>query len=219
MKPEIIIDQREDRNLIRNFLKKKIDIKIKHLITADIIIYGKDYHGHNISVGIERKTQSDFLNSIIDKRIIKQLIGIKENFSIPLLIIEGSENIYSIRNFHPNSIRGMLSSIALDLQIPIIQTKSINDTIAFIETIIKRFESPRKNISLLKKRKPVILKEKQEYLVESLPGIGPSIAKSLLKKFGSIINIMKASKEDLKKVEKLGDKKAEEIKKVTDSPY
>lgn len=216
---EIIIDHREDKNLIKNLLKKKIDIKIKQLISADIIIYGKDYLGNDVSVGIERKTQLDFLNSIIDKRIITQLIGLKENFNMQLLIIEGQENIYRLRNFHPNSIRGMLSSILLDLQIPIIETKSINDTIAFLETIISRLEKPRKNISLLKKRKPLTLKEQQEYLVESLPGVGPSLSKALLKNFGSIKDIINASPERLKEVEKIGKKKAEEIKKITDSKY
>ena len=216
---EIIIDHREDKNLIKNLIKKKLDIKIKQLISADIIIYGKDYQGNDVSIGIERKVQEDFLNSIIDKRIITQLIGLKENFNMQLLIIEGQENLYSIRNFHPNAIRGMISSIVLDLQVPIIETKSINDTIAFIETIISRLEKPRKNISLLKKRKPLTLKEQQEYLVESLPGVGPSLSKALLKKFGSVKEIVNASIDQLKEVEKIGQKKADEIKKLVDSPY
>ena len=66
---------------------------------------------------------------------------------LPLLIIEGSENIYSLRNFHPNSIRGMLASIAIDFQIPILFTRNIKDTAALLTIIVQRLEKPIKNIS------------------------------------------------------------------------
>src|SRR3989344_5622509 len=131
--------------------KKGIDPEIKQLISADFIIPTKDINGNIHNVGIERKTTNDFLNSIIDKRIIQQLIALKENFTIPLLIIEGSKNIYEIRNFHPNAIRGMLASIALDYQIPIIYTKNFRDTASLLTVIAKRLEKPIRQISLLKK--------------------------------------------------------------------
>ena len=214
----LIIDHREPKSLIRE-LAKKHNIEIKQLITADIIINGKDYEGKEINIGIERKTTSDFLNSIIDKRIIQQLIYLKENFTVPLLIIEGTENIYEIRNFHPNAIRGMLASITVDFQIPIISTRNFRDTAAFINTIVKRLEKPKKLFPLLKKRKPLTLKEQQELIIESIPSIGPTLAKSLLTYFKSVKKIINASTEKLQKVKKIGKKKAEEIKKITDSEY
>jgi len=215
---EIVADYREKR-IILELNKKKLKVTEKSLISADFIIQSKTNDNKEVLVGIERKTLSDFLNSIIDKRIISQLITLKENFDIPLLLIEGDENIYRIRNFHPNSIRGMLSAIAIDLQIPVIYTKNEKDTASYIETIARRLEGKRKNISLLKKRKPVTLKEMQEYLVESLPGIGPTIAKNMLKKFKTIKNIVNAEEKELLEVEKLGKKKVEEIKKVLEQGY
>ena len=111
-----------------------------------------------------------------------QLIILKENFDISILIIEGDENIYEIRNFHPNSIRGMLASIALDFQIPIIHTRNFRDTASLLAVIAKRMEKTKKLPSLLTKRKPITIKELQIYIIESLPGIGPTLAKALLKK-------------------------------------
>ena len=215
---KIIIDHREDKSLIKE-LAKKHDIEIKQLITADYIIQGKDPEGNNLLIGIERKTNQDFLNSIIDKRIIQQLIYLKDNFTIPLLIIEGTENLYEIRNFHPNSIRGMLSSIAIDYQIPILHTRNQRDTAAFITTIATRLEKPKKLFPLLKKRKPLTLKEQQELIIESFPGIGPNLAKNLLKKFRSVKKIINASEASLQKVEKIGKKKSQEIKKVIGEEY
>jgi len=215
---KIIIDHREPKALIKEIAKKH-EIEIKQLITADFIIQGKDPEGKELSIGLERKTKNDFLNSIIDKRIIQQLIYLKDNFTIPLLIIEGTENMYELRNFHPNAIRGMLASITIDYQIPIISTRNFRDTAAFINTIAIRLEKPKKLFPLLKKRKPATLKEQQELIIESFPGIGPNLAKSLLKKFKSVKKVINASSERLQKVEKIGKKKAQEIKKVIDSDY
>ena len=215
---KLIIDHREPKSLIRE-LAKDHPIEVKQLVIADIIIQGKDQEGNDLNIGIERKTKNDFLNSIIDKRIIQQLLYLKENFTIPLLMIEGTENLYAIRNFHPNAIRGMITAIAVDLQIPIIQTRDLRDTSAFINTISTRLEKPKKFYPLLKKRKPLTLKEQQELVLESLPLVGPTLAKALLQKFKSVKKVINASEEHLQKVEKIGKKKAEEIKKVIDSEY
>ncbi|MBU0962975.1 MAG: hypothetical protein KKD48_03665 [Nanoarchaeota archaeon] len=205
----LIIDHRE-REIIRELSKRKVKFDIRQLITADLII------GY---IGIERKTQQDFINSMIDGRLIEQLILLKENFDIPLLIIEGEENIYSLRNVHPNAIRGMLASISIDYQIPTIYTRNVNDTCSLIEGILKRLERGKPTIPLLKKRKPLTLKERQELIIESFPGIGPTLAKSLLKEFKSVKNIINTDEKDLQKVEKLGPKKASEIKKVIEEKY
>ena len=61
--------------------------------------------------------------------------------------------------------------------------------------------------------------ELKEYIVESLPGIGRNLSKSLLEQFNSINKIFNADVEELKKVEKIGKKKAENIRKVIDEEY
>ena len=80
-------------------------------------------------------------------------------------------------------------------------------------------DKPRSALSLLKKKKPSTRTEQQEYLIESLPSIGPTLAKALLKHFKNPLSIFTASKEELKEVEKIGDKKAEEIKTVIEEFY
>lgn len=215
---KIVADYREDKEIIRE-LSKNSDIKLKQLISADYVIQSNDKEGNEQTIGIERKTLNDFLNSIIDKRLIVQLMQLKENFNVPLLIIEGNENIYSLRNFHPNAIRGMLASIAIDYQIPILQTKNYRDTASLIRIIAQRLEKPKKLISFLNKRKPLTQKQQQEYIVEALPKIGPITAKFLLSKFKSVKGIINASEEDLQTVEKIGPKKAKEIKKIIEDLY
>ena len=218
--PKVIVDYRESNSgIIKELVKKDIEVEKQQLITADFVIQTKDLNNEIQTVGVERKKQNDFINSIIDKRIINQLINLKENFTVPLLIIEGSENIYEMRKFHPNAIRGMLVSIAVDYQIPIIHTRNYRDTAALLAVIAKRLEKPKKLISLLKKRKPLSLIEHQELILESLPGVGPKIAKSLLERFKTVKNVINANEKDLQLVEKIGKKKSAEIKRVLEVKY
>lgn len=218
--PKIFIDHRERSSEInKELIKRDIEIIEKQLVIADFVIKTKNLNGDIITVGVERKTINDFLNSIIDRRIISQLIGLKKHFDTPLLIIEGEENIYQVRNFHPNAIRGMMASIAIDFNIPILYTRNNKDTANLLAIIAKRLEKPRSLPSLLKKRKPLTLKQQQEFLIESLPGIGPTISKSLLNKFKTIKKIINATEEELKEVEKLGPKKIGNLKKVLENRY
>lgn len=218
--PLIIVDHRErDSRIITELIKRDIEVEERALDVADFIIRTKGLDGKVKEIGIERKTKNDLLNSIIDKRIINQLSSLKKNFEVPLLIIEGSENIYQIRNFHPNAIRGMMASIAIDYQIPIIYTRNYRDTAALLSVIAKRLEKQRSNISLLKKRKPSTLKEQQELVVETFPGIGPILAKGLLGRFKTIEGIVSASEIELKRVEKIGKKKAKQIKHLVSAKY
>ena len=214
---KILIDHREDSRIIREL--RDFDIEKRQLEIADFIIQGKDSNGIIKNIAIERKTKHDFLNSIIDKRIIKQLSDLRENFDLPLLIIEGTENLYELRNFHPNAIRGMLSAIALDLQIPVIYTRNYKDTASLIQVIAKRLEKSIDPLSLLKKKKPLTLKAQQELIIETFPGIGPLIAKELLKDFGSIKNIVNASEEELQKTNKIGKIKAKKLKEIFSIEY
>jgi len=216
---KIYVDHREDPKFIRELEKKDLDIEVKQLVSADIILRAKGKNGKINTIGIEKKTQNDLLNSIIDKRLIYQLISLKNNFSCPILIIEGEENIYKIRNFHPNAIRGMLSSIAIDYQIPMIHTKNHRDTAAFIKAMANRLEKPDKVLSKLRKRKPFSMKEHQEYIIETLPGVGPTLSKALLKQFGSIRSIMNSNPETIKKVEKIGPKKSKQIHEIINKKY
>jgi ERCC4-type nuclease len=217
---QVIADHREQKSgVVKELAKKKINVKVETLVIADYVVQSKDLNGNIVNIGIERKTQNDLLNSIIDRRLIQQMIEIKKHFTCPLLIIEGEENIYKMRNFHPNSIRGMLSTIAIDFQVPIIHTRNHRDTASYIEVLAKRLEKERSAISLLQKRKPQTMKEKQEYLIQSLPGIGPSIAKNLLEKFSTPEKVFTASEKELEEVDKIGKKKAAEIRDVLDVLY
>lgn len=170
---------------------------------------------------VEVKRASDFVNSIIDGRLLQQLKELKENFELPVVIIEGAgeQDLYSIRNVHPNAIRGMLATIAVSYRIPLLYSKNPKDTAGFIIAIAKREKEANAPEPSLHIRKPATLAEKQEYVIASLPGIEVKLARALLQKFGSVAEIMSATEEHLQKVELVGPKKAAEIRRVIETEY
>ena len=172
-------------------------------------------------VAVEVKRAADFVNSIIDGRLLQQLKDLKENFERPVLIIEGSDeqDLYSIRNVHPNAIRGMMATIAISYAIPILNSKNPKDTAGFLIAIAKREMESGAPEPALHAKKPETLAQKQEYVIAALPGVELKLARSLLQKFGSIKDVMDASEEQLQKVELIGPKKAAEIKKVIETEY
>lgn len=208
-KNEIIVDHREKNSLVISELHSLgIKSNFKQLKVADYIVKG---------VAIERKTVQDFISSMINKRLLKQLEELKQ-YKENLLLIEGiyEQELYGdSENFgvHPNSIRGFLISIILKYKIPIIFTKNYEDTARFISVLTKR---KSREVSLNVNKKSLDKKERMQFILEGFPGIGPKTAKKLLNEFGSLKNIFNSSEEDLQKV--LG-KKGSNIKNIIDSEY
>lgn len=209
----IYADYREKGSgTIKELIELGAKIKLESLKSADFLA-SKD-------VGVELKKVPDFVNSLIDGRLLTQLVNLKKNFSRPIVIVEGTEDIYSVRNVHPNAIRGLLTTICVDYNIPIIFSRNPKETAAFLNIIAKHEQlDHKKDIFLHGEKKPLTLRELQEFIVSALPGVGATLAKPMLRKFGSVKGVITASEEKLKDVELIGDKKAKRIKEATDSKY
>ncbi len=211
--PKVYVDQREIRSPVARELEKQgMEVVLRTLEVGDYVVSDR--------AGIERKTVEDFLSTLMDGRdLFGQISDLARIFERPLLIIEG-EGLYTTRQIHPNAIRGVLSSIAIDFGVPIIFSKDEEDTAALISVIAKREQIDNKTgISLHGKKTAPTLKEQQEYVISSIPEIGPVVAKNLLQHFGSVEKVMLASREELMKVGLVGPKTADRIKEVVSGEY
>ena len=94
------------------------------------------------------------------------------NYERPVVVVEGTEDIFSMRKIHPNAIRGMLATIAISYGIPIIQTKTFKETASLLAVIAKREQDETTKHFDLHSAKPMTLKEQQEYVLRQL-GIIP----------------------------------------------
>ncbi|MDW7775742.1 MAG: DEAD/DEAH box helicase [Methanosarcinales archaeon] len=213
-KPLVYVDQREIRSGVARALDSGgIDIVLSTLEVGDYIVSDR--------VAIERKTDMDFLDSIIDKErnIFRQLSDLARTYERPVLIIEG-ENLYTGRQLHPNAIRGVLASIVTDFGVPILNTRDETETAEMIGAIARREQEDNKRTpSLHGKKTAMTLKEQQEYIISAISNIGPSAAGKLLRHFGSVEAVMKASTDELMEVELIGQKTAQRIREVVGGDY
>jgi len=207
----VYADSREgNSNVLRALDTINVNVRIRSMAAGDYQISDE--------VAIERKTAKDFIDSIVDKRLYKQAKIMKEEFKKPILILEG-DDIYS-GFLSPDAIRGSIVSIAIDFGISIIPTRNPEDTAAMIKRIAIREQSENNNnIQIRTERKPSELWEQQLFIIESLPNVGPVTAKKLLEKFSTVQAVIDASILELKEVDGIGSKTAENIRKVLDSKY
>ncbi|MBS3076204.1 hypothetical protein J4481_00485 [Candidatus Pacearchaeota archaeon] len=207
-KIKIEIDYREQNSLVPIKLQTLgFEIEFKELKVADYIIKG---------IAIERKTVSDFISSMINRRLLSQLEEMQQ-YENKLLIVEGiyEKELYAENNggVNANAIRGFLLSIVMKHKIPLIFTKNAEDTAKFISVLSKKKES---ELPLNVKKKSLDSKEQKQLIIEGFPGIGPTTARKILEEFGTIKKFINASEEQLEKV--LG-KKFEPVKKLIEENY
>ena len=211
-KVKIIVDYREKNSLIlQSLVDKGAVVDLKRLDIADYVL--------SSDVAVELKTVKDFVDSLIDSRLLSQLKLLKENYNKPLIVVQGMEDMFSVRNVHKNAIYGMLITITLNYGVPILFTRTPKETADLLFQIAEKEQVDKAKNFELHSKKPSTLKDQQEYFISSLPNIGLTTARELLRKFGSVSNIVNASEKDLKSVDLIGDKKASKLKKLFDERY
>ncbi len=207
----IYADYREKNSGVPDLIRK-----LGALVVFDNLSVGDYIVGDGIIV--ERKSVSDYVKSIFDKRLFDQASRLKEASQEPIIIIEG--NLEKAKKFisNWNAVLGSLTSLIMDFNIKVLFSTSIEDTAYIIYKLAeKRGDAQKKQISLVEKPKISGLKQAQEFVVQSFPMIGPVYAKKLLLKFGSIRGLCDADLSELQRV--LGEKRAEELYRLINSPY
>ena len=205
-KTKIIVDHREKNSLVVSELYKLgFNIEYKQLPVADYIINNTE---------IERKTLSDFKSSIINKRIMQQLLELKQ-YPSHFLILEGLDDTdpYS-GQIHENAFRGFLLSVILEYNVPIIFTLNEKDTAKYISVLANK----KAKIETAIRPTKILLtnKERLQFILEGFPQIGPIAAKKLLKHFKTLRALANATEDELKEV--IG-KKGEVVFKLFNKKY
>jgi ERCC4-related helicase len=210
---KVFADYREKGSAaLKELLEIGVELGLESLPCADYVLSSR--------VGVEIKKVRDFVDSILDGRLLSQLKELRINFERPVVLIEGDEDLYKVRNVHPKAIQGMLATIAISYGIPIIQTKTPRETAQILYSMAKREqEDGKKNFSYHFSKRAMTDEETQEYVVAALPAIGPKAAQDLLNHFGSILDVMRASGEQLQEVPGIGKKTAQRVKKIIEKKY
>jgi Fanconi anemia group M protein len=168
---KISADHRERQSGIPDLLiERGVDISIDELPASDYLI--------NESILVERKTNDDFVLSLINNRLFNQCSKLKRSLKNLLFIIEG--NPYkTTHNISYQAVKGALLSISLAWQIPVFFSKDTDDTSEILISAGKQILQDKIPV-LRKSYKPKKPRNQQLYFLQGLPSIGPSLAIRLL---------------------------------------
>jgi Fanconi anemia group M protein len=209
-KTTIIADTREfNSDVVRELSRKGIVVNSQQLDVGDYVLSDR--------LAVERKESNDFLKSLMDGRLFSQLKLLKSAYINPILILEG-EDILG-RGISDAAIYGALASIISDFKIPIIQTSDMKETANLLAVMAKREISEKRQIGIRGDKVSMSLQERQQFIIEGLPGVSATLAQRLLDHFGSVEAVISASEKELCEVKGIGDTIAKSIVEVIKSGY
>lgn len=201
---DITADHREVTSGIPSLLKsKEVKLILDTLETGDYLIRNE--------LLIERKSEEDFIQSLIANRLFSQISRLVKTPFHPFLLLEGNP-FRSRHKIEPNAIKGAYLSIVASWNVPIIYSRDIDDTALILTLLVQQTQRTTKLLRF-SGYKPKRIKSRQLRLIQALPQVGPLLAARLLNYFGSVEEIMKAGEKDLRKVEGIGKKKADKIRR------
>lgn len=206
---KIIVDNRERNTAINEYLSSKATVEFRTLHVGDYVVSDR--------IAVERKTISDFQSSILNGRLFDQIKRIAEHYPRPMIIIEGDQKDFMLSR---KVFVGAIVALYVDYNAAVVFSKDPNETAEIIVNMAEHEQDDEKREPSIKGgARAYSTSDFQRFMIGNMPGVGPKIAKSLLEYFGNVRNIANASKDELMKVEKIGAKKADAIRKVMDEKF
>jgi len=200
------IDHREHWKMVE--WARDLGWEVSHLLTGS-----GDYNSNRVA--FERK-ESDFSPSVYDRRLARQLTAMREEAEFSFLVITRTwdevKRDLSKRGVSDEVLIGIVASCCLAGYPPIFVGDGYDAT-RLMERIARKAGEDRNRLYVPKPEKP----DPGEYavaLVEALPGVGRTRAKTLLAHFGSVRAIANASTEQLMEVKGIGKGSAERIASI-----
>ncbi len=218
---KVYLDYRE-RKILKYVVEVSNYTEITNLPVGDIlIVMGEE------GIIVERKSVDDFIESMKNNRLWEQLrrMLVDEIMNVKImrraLLLCGLLTPKLIESgLKWSNIMGAFMEIEFNYGIPIFHAEDESALKEFLRILINR-EREKKNEGEIKMlwsrvqpKRDMSDDEWKIYALSSLPFIGDKIARNLLKKFGNIERIARASIVELKKVEGIGDKKAKRIYRI-----
>ena len=216
----VVIDSREKNMEIYEFLcKNKYNPTIDKLDVGDIMILGRE------NFLIERKTDSDFISSLIKGRLFTQMRNLVENadtmgFNPILLFIGDKWKMWKFRKIKPFQIAGTLNAIQFKFGIRVIDVHNELFAAMRIANLIDMFDPEKEKAKRIYPLRVISKKNmtKEEYcrsILEGFPTISSVRAMKILKYYGDLEKSLEAIKAGkIKELPGIGEKIADAVKKV-----
>ena len=206
---KIIVDKRE-RNLdiLEGLSGSGILLNFAQLPVGDYILSER--------MCVERKTVHDFESSIINARLFDQIERLSGTYKKPILLLEGEESEFTM---NPNVVLGAIISLYSDYNVQVIRSRDVAETVSTLARLAEREQDERRVPRMLGSKRAFSNSQWQLLILGSIPGIGPKLAMSLIKRFKTVKNVVSAEPDELMEVKKIGEKKAEKIYEILNAKF
>ncbi len=221
---DVVVDSREaskNKDIVEELKKKGLRVAVLELEVGDYYLLASE---PSKAVIVERKTVTDFANSIRDGRIWDQARRLKEAAEKdgvkPLILLEGWLGVIEKRTrWNMAAVLRVIDELVLDWGIPVLPTHNKRATIEWIAAKAKSLGKPaeKRVMRLRVEKKPPTIRERILYVAEGLGG--PVIARRLLERFQTLRRIANATVKELMSVEGVGEKRASEIYAIFNTPW
>ncbi len=211
-RPRIYVDVREEKSGVPSILESLGALVIKtSLPMGDYLI--------SDSVVVERKSSYDFANSLFDGRLFDQASRLTEHYEHVYFIVEGRIVPKRYRG-REASLYGALAALTMDYNVKVIYTEDEVGSAHAIMALARRVTSSGgQRVVIHRKPKLDDLREWQLYVLQAFPGIGRKTAERILEAFGTIEAFCRASIAELSRIEGVGERRAELIKRILVTPF
>jgi ERCC4-type nuclease len=200
----IVVDDRERRCGLHDAIAAfGREVTVARLDVGDVVV------GRRIV--IERKTVADFAASVAERRIFDQAYALRGACDRPILVIEGAETA-EIARLAPEMLRGVIASLFVGYGIPVLRTRSPQDTAGWVNLFAER-EDRR-----LARRAEFVRRDDARRtaidVLSAIPGVGPRRARCLLKAVGPPAVVLASDESALREVVGIGPETASKIRAV-----
>jgi DNA excision repair protein ERCC-4 len=209
-KVQIVVDHRERPSGVVVAELQRFDgvvVKMDRLTVGDYCIDG--------AVLLERKTASDFAQSLFDGRLFRQAGRLANSHLRAAYVIEGTSAEWAGLGVSREALQGALITLMLIFDLPVFRSAGPVESarlIHFIGSQLVRLRDP--GYAPYRQAKAKRKKNRQLRILQSLPGIGSDRAKRLLESFKTVRACFCATPAELVEVEGIGPKTAAAIDKV-----
>jgi len=208
--PLVYADTREVSELVDKIRQRGSRVEVKQLDFGDFVV--------SSDIVIERKTLDDFVKSIYDGRLFKQLASMSEKYARPILVVQGEKKRLS--GIGETAFYGALASVLADFRVPVFFASNEKEVAEIVFHIARREQMEKKKGTRVREgRKPATLSENQRYVVSGIPGISGILADRLLSDAGTLEKLFSYSERDLQKVNGIGEVMARRIRELSTAKY
>jgi Fanconi anemia group M protein len=152
---------------------------------------------------------------LVDGRLFPQVARLSRQAFRPILLIEGPYSRPAPK-VHPHALKGAVLSIAVMWRVPVVFRNPEDSLVAL--RILADQSRPVADLPVLRRcdRKPKRVGSLKLHVLQSLPRVGPQLARRLLNRFGSVQEVIQADVPTLTSVRGVGLRTAQQIRRALD---